>query len=300
MSDTSFVIVLILSYNGKYLLEDSISSYLANDYLNFKVVVIDNGSTDETKEWVNKNYPEVKVIRTDRNLGYSGGFNFGLDYAFNQNHADYVLISNNDVKVDLKVISELVKVAETDDKIGFVTGKVYYFDEPNKFQTVGYNEDPIKWVGGHKGQKEVDTGQFDEICELPLSDDIFMLVKKDLYFKVGAYDINLKFQGEQMDWQIRGKKEGYKIFYSPGAKIWHKESMTIGKASPLKTFYDVRNSLVVTLKYKDIYFIKTYLKWFIPNVVLIPIIKNILKFKFNYSWAIFSGFISAIIWKIKN
>ena len=81
---TPKVIVLILSYNGKYLLQDSISSYLANNYTNFEVVVIDNGSNDGTQEWVAQHYPEVFVLRTEKNLAYSGGFNFGLDYAFNQ------------------------------------------------------------------------------------------------------------------------------------------------------------------------------------------------------------------------
>ena len=76
------VIVLILSFNGKHLLDEAISTYLANNYKNFEVVVIDNGSIDGTKEWSEKNYPDVKVLHTKKNLGYSGGFNFGLEYAF--------------------------------------------------------------------------------------------------------------------------------------------------------------------------------------------------------------------------
>ena len=125
------VFVLVLSYNGKHLLEDSLSSYLENDYPNFEVVVIDNGSTDRTIEYVERCFPKSKVIRIEKNLGYSGGFNFGLDFAFNKNDADYALISNNDVKADKNVISELVKVAKTDEKIGFVTGKAYYYERPN-------------------------------------------------------------------------------------------------------------------------------------------------------------------------
>ena len=114
---------MILSYDGKPLLEDSVSSYVANDYENFEVVVVDNGSSDGTKEYVNSNWPEVYVHRTEKNLGYSGGFNFGLDYAFNQQKADYVLITNNDVKVDHKVISSLVTTAETERQSRFCNGK---------------------------------------------------------------------------------------------------------------------------------------------------------------------------------
>lgn len=295
-----FVKVLILSYNGKYLLDECISSYLLNDYRNFDVTVIDNGSNDGTKQYINENWPEVFVLRTEKNLGYSGGFNFGLDYAFNKENAKFVLITNNDVKADSKIISELVKIAVTDPMIGFITGKVYYYDRPNVLQSVGYYEDPIRWKGGHLGQNEEDKGQYDEIKELPFSDDIFMLVSKNLYKTIDGYDIDFKFQGEQFDWQIRGKQKGFKVFFTPSAMLWHKGSMTIGKVSAFKTFYDVRNSLVIRFKHRDRKFIKRYIKWYIPNVLLIPFFKNLLKLKLRYSWAIFAGFVSAIMWKIKN
>jgi len=294
------IVVLILSYNGKHLLEDSISTYLANDYPDFEVVVIDNGSNDGTKEWVENSYPDVFVLRTEKNLGYSGGFNFGLDYVFNKKNADYVLITNNDVKADSKVISELVKVAVTDPMIGFVTGKVYYFDQPDIFQTVGYETDPLLWVKGHKGQRKKDIGQFDKIEELEFSDDIFILVSKKCFEATNGYDINFQFQAEQFDWQIRAKKNGFKIFYSPGAKIWHKESMTIGKSSPFKTYYDVRNSYVVRLKHRGNEYLGLYTKYYVIKVVLKPFFKNLLKLNFRYAYCIIGAFVSAIIWGIRN
>ncbi|HPT71939.1 MAG TPA: glycosyltransferase family 2 protein, partial [Candidatus Cloacimonadota bacterium] len=167
------VIVLILTYNNKYLLEDSVSSYLANDYDNYEVVIIDNGSTDGTKEHIEATYPRARVLRTNANLGYSGGFNFGMKYAFGDLNADFALVTNNDVKVDEHAISELVKVAETDSKIGFVTGKVYYFDNPNVLQTVGRHQHPIRWSGGSLGRNEVDHGQYEFVTERFMCDDIF-------------------------------------------------------------------------------------------------------------------------------
>ena len=298
--DKNKVIVLILSYNGKHLLDDSISSYLENNYHNFKVIVIDNGSTDGTEEYVNTKWKDIKVLRTEKNLGYSGGFNFGLDYAFNRENSEYVLITNNDVKADSKVISELVKVAKTDQNIGFVTGKVYYFDNPNIFQTVGFSEDKIKWVGGHIGINQEDKGQYDQIEERFFSDDIFILVSKKLYNEVGGYDTEFQFQAEQFDWQIRAKKIGFKIFFAPHAKIWHKDSMTIGKNSPFKTFYNVRNPLVVRLKHRDRNYLKIFFPWYLKNVVFIPLVKYSLKLQFDQSISIIKGFFSALYWWIKN
>lgn len=294
------VIILILSYNGKYLLEDCISSYLANDYPNFKVIVIDNGSMDNTKEWVEKNYPDVFVLRTEKNLGYSGGFNFGLDYAFNKNNADYVLITNNDVKADSKVISELVKVADTDPMIGFVTGKVYYYDQPDTLQTVGKYEDPVRWNGDHIGNREIDKGQYDQISERIFADDIFTLVSRKLYLETGGYDTTFRFQAEEYDWQARAKKLGYKIYYTPFAKIWHKESMTIGKSSAFKAYYDARNPMLVILKHKSPDFFRKYFWLHFRKGVFRSSLVSLKQFKPDVSFALWRGFFSGMKWGFKN
>ncbi|MFN8258869.1 MAG: glycosyltransferase family 2 protein [Bacteroidales bacterium] len=294
------VSVLILSYNGKHLLEDSVSSYLANEYSNFEVVVIDNGSTDDTKTYVEKTFPAAKLIRLEKNRGYSGGFNFGLDYVFNQNNSKYAIITNNDVKVDNQLITELVKVAETNEKIGFVTGKVYYYDQPDTLQTVGKREDPIYWNGGHIGSKEIDKGQFEEVAERYFADDIFTLVSQKMYKEVGAYDENFLFQSEEYDWQARAKAVGYKIMYTPGAKIWHKESMTIGKQSPFKAFYDARNPMIVVMKYKSADFFRKYFWVYFRKDIFRDSLVRIKKGRPKVAWAIWRGFFSGLGWGFRN
>lgn len=294
------VTVLILTYNGIHLLDDSISSYLAQDYNNFEVCVVDNGSRDNTVEYVKERYPEVTVLRTEKNLGYSGGLNFGMKYAFEEKKSDFVLVTNNDVKADSKVISELVKVAMTDEKIGFVTGKVYYYDQPDVIQTVGKQEHPIRWNGGHIGNGEIDNGQYDKIEERYFSDDIFTLVRKSLYDEIGGYDTDFKFQGEEYDWQARAKARGYKIVYTPYAKIWHKESMTIGKASAFKLFYDSRNPMLVILKHKSPdYFRKFFWLHFREDIVHTSLVV-LKRLRFGVFFSIWAGFFSGIFWGIKK
>ena len=294
------VIVLILSYEGKELLEDSVSSYLENDYENFEVVVIDNGSTDGTKEYVHQNWPEVYVHRTEKNLGYSGGFNFGLDYAFNRKKADYVLITNNDVKADRGVVSALVGTAVKDQKIGFVTGKVFYFDEPTIFQTVGYLEDPKTGEVNHRGQRETDRGQYGQDEQLVSSDDVFMLVSRQVYESVGGYSLDFFIQGEQWDWQERAKKKGFKIFYCADARIWHKESMTIGRSSPFKLFYDSRNTLIVIFSHKSAKQFSTYFWNSLTNRFFIGSLKHLLRGRFKHAYASVTGFLSGVFWVMRS
>ncbi len=301
MSTAPKVIVLILSYNGKTLLEDSVSSYLANDYPNFKVIIIDNGSTDNTKEYIEKEFPGAKVIRIEKNKGYSGGFNFGLTYAFDQQKVDYVLITNNDVQVDKNVISSLVETAESDKMIGFVTGKVFYFDQPDTLQTVGKKEDPVLWNGGHIGGGEIDIGQYDKVVELAFADDIFTLVKREMYEITGGYDTNFFLQSEEYDWQARSKKLGYKIFYTPKAKIWHKESMTIGKTSALKEYYNARNPMLVILKHKSPEFFKKYFwKHLRQNVFKYSVKVVVKKGEIKKGIKIWLGFFSGLMWGFRN
>lgn len=293
------VIVLILSYNGKSLLEDCINSYLGNNYSNFKIAVIDNGSTDGTKEFIESYFPQAKVLRTDINLKYSGGLNFGLKYAFKMQKADYVLISNNDVVADKNLISALVETGEAHKEAGFIIGKVYYYEKPDTLQTVGKKFDPVLWNGGHIGQGEIDTGQYDQIAERAWCDDIFWLVKRELYEKTGGYDTEFAFQGEDFDWQVRAKQLGYKIMYTPHAKLWHKESMTIGKTSPFKAYYDARNPLIVHMKYRSA---DEFRKFFHIRLksILQSSLKQLARFKLKHVWANVSGLVSAIKWGMRN
>ena len=293
------VIVLILSYNGKQLLDEAVSSYIANDYSNFDVVVIDNGSTDETEALLSHKYPTIQVIRIEKNLGYSGGFNVGMRFAFDQKKTDYVLITNNDVKADKHLIKELVKTAERDQSIGFTIGKTYYYDQPNVLQSVGRTEHPITWKNRHLGLGEHDEGQYDTIIERPFCDDIYWLVRREMYERTGGYDTNFKFQAEDFDWQVRAKKAGYKIMYTPYAKLWHKGSVTIGKDSPMKAFYDYRNPTIVIMKYRDCKYFKRYFQ-FLVKKLLKSTIKNLIKLRLYYVFKQWHGISLAVFWGVKH
>jgi GT2 family glycosyltransferase len=300
MKNNPKVTVLMLTYNGKYLLEEALNSYLHNDYSNFTITVIDNGSHDGTYLFIKREFPQIEIIRSERNLGYAGGINFGLTYAFNQDDTAYVLITNNDVKADTWLISELVKIAEADEKNGFVTGKVYYYDNPTVFQTVGKKSDPIRWNGGHIGNREEDNGQYDEVSERFFADDIYMLVSRKLYKEIGGMNTLFFFQAEDYEWQARAKALGYKIMYTPFARLWHKVSMTIGRDSPFKAFYDAKNPMLVVLLHKSPQFFKKYFWLHVRNDIVHDSIVFLKQGKVTNALARWEGFFSGIKWGFKN
>jgi len=299
-----FVVVLVLSYNGRVLLDDCLNSYLKNTYSNFELVVIDNGSTDGTEQFVKANFPVVQTIRLETNRGYSGGFNYGLEYAIKDKEADYVLVTNNDVIADKNLIFELVKVAEKDAMIGFVTGKVYFNEKKNNnniIQTVGKLSHPINIVGEHIGTGEKDEGQYDNVEERDFIDDVFTLVNREVIEKTGGYDETFFLDFEEADWQLRSKKFGYKIFYTPYAKLWHKIGMsTGGRNSRLRTFYLKRNQIIFTKKHltsnKFLLYLVTLLLFILPK----QIINKISIAHYNRITPLLRGTLSGLKYIIKN
>jgi hypothetical protein len=241
------VVVLTLNWNGKKWLGECLGAILALDYLNFETVMIDNGSTDGSVDFVRRCFPAVHVLENGANLGYARGFNAGLAYAFDQREADYCLVMNNDTKIDPEALSALVQVAESYDRVGFVTGKVYFYDRPNTLQTVGKFDRPGSITAADIGASEEDTGQYDSIIERSFADDIFTLVSRKMYKEIGGYDLQFFLQCEEFDWQWRAKDRGWRIYYAPKARLWHHGSLSMGGgANPISHYFLARNLIVMT------------------------------------------------------
>jgi len=235
------VIAITLNWNGREMTLDCVESLLECQYPKLEIIVVDNGSSDGTPEAVRARFPDVTVIENGKNLGYSKGFNRGIDHAMGRG-AEYLLILNNDTRIDPLAVDELVEVAKSDDKIGFVTGKVYSFDEPQRLQTVGNHNHPWNLVGGHVGMNEMDEGQYDEIMDYDFIDDVFWLVRREVVEKVGMYDPEFFLYFENTDWCARARRAGFRLVYTPMAKLWHKGSMSSGGGTnPVNTFWMARN-----------------------------------------------------------
>lgn len=296
---TPRVCVLTLNWNGKAWLRDCVESILHSRYPAFKAVVIDNGSTDGSATEIKRDFPEVTVLENGRNLGYSEGFNVGLRYGFGPECADYCLVMNNDTVLDPEAIAALVEAAEANPNSGFVTGKVYYHDQPDILQTVGKREDPVRWNGEHIGRFEKDSGQYNKTAERCFVDDIFTLVRRKMFEQTGGYDPTFFLQCEEYDWQARAKALGWTILYTPDARLWHKESMTLGKKSPKKAYYDARNPLIVILIHRPPSFFRRYFRRHLV-ATLAAAAASAARLRMGASLRSIQGLASGIWWGLKN
>ena len=246
------IFVITLNWNGKPWLEDCLASVLGMDFPNYEVVMVDNGSTDGSVAFVRQRFPFVQIVENGSNLGYAQGFNAGLEYAAARG-AENFLIMNNDTVIERSALAALVETAQSFPKAGFVTGKIYFYDQPNTLQTVGKKEDLIVWNGDHIGWLEKDVGQYETVEERVFLDDVMTLVDRRLYDEVGGYDPQFFLQAEEFDWQARAKQTGWKFYYTPKAKLWHRVSMSMGGAgSPIGRYFDTRSRMVVMARYMSL------------------------------------------------
>ncbi|EGR0093535.1 glycosyltransferase family 2 protein [Vibrio vulnificus] len=276
------VIVVTLNYNQVAYSKDCIESLLKSTYLNYQLLLVDNGSTSENFLEINKlfeNEPLINIVRLYENQGYVGGINHGMKLAYDMG-ADYILVMNNDTIIDQDAISSLVECAERYNEKAIVSGKVYNYDERDTLQYIGQDFDPDGMLNQRsivKGRREKDVGQYDEEREMGMLDDIFWLIPKSLYEKLGSYSDYFYLYGEQNDYGFRALKEGYKFVYTPNAKIWHKGGITTcgGEKKSAKIEYW---TTFAVFKLAVLHFPESKSKPFIKKWFIRQLIKNIILF----------------------
>jgi len=294
------VVAITLNWNGRDMTLDCVASLHKLHYDNYEIVVVDNGSTDGSVEALRDRFPNITLVENGRNLGYSEGFNSGIEKSMGMG-AEYILILNNDTVIAPDALTELVTVAQTDETIGFVSGKVYHFDHPNILQTAGKISHPRSLVGPHIGASEVDTGQYDETKDFEFLDDVFLLVRREVIQKVGGYAKEFFLYYEETDWCARVRQSGFRIVFAPKARIWHKGSMsTGGGTNSVNTFWNSRNRYLFMYRngttQQWYYFLFT--NWF--YVLPVSILAKLSKGKIEIIYSLLVGNFSGLVWVIRN
>lgn len=245
------VSVVILNFNGKKFLSECLDSVLKSDYRNFEVILVDNASTDGSIEFVQKRAicdHDLKIIHNSRNLGFAEGNNVGARAA----KGKYVVFLNNDTKVDLGWLKELVAVMESDETIGAAQSKLLLFDR-NTIDSTGdfINSYGRGWM---RGCGEEDNGQYDGMDEIFSARGAGMIVKKQILHNVGYFDSAFFMVYEDVDLGWRIRLSGYKVLLAPKSIIHHFGSGTRKEFErPAQSqYYNTRNSLITLIKNYDL------------------------------------------------
>ncbi len=210
-------------------------------YNNLEIIIVDNGSKDDPTGVFKSIRPDVKVILNGKNLGFTGGNNVGIKAAT----GDYLFIVNNDTEFTPGLIEGLLEIFNKYPDAGIVSPKFHYFFHKGTLEYAGYNTVNI-FTGRNAmvGCKEKDEGQYNEIRETNYAHGGGMMVPRKVIEEVGGLPEEFFIYYEEFDWCEQIKRKGYKVYYQPNSLIYHKESMTTGKASPFKTFYHTKNRIL--------------------------------------------------------
>lgn len=241
------VAIIVVNWNNADDTIDCIQSLQKIAYDNFKVFLIDNGSSDDSISRLEALRGEkVELVESGKNLGFSGGNNIGIAMALKEGF-DYVLLLNNDTVVDKMFLNELMSVAESEEKIGIVGSKIYFYDEPDR---IWYGGGRFSWLGGgrHLQYCEMDKNPGDKKPkETEYMTGCVFLIRSKIIMTVGDLCEDFFMYYEDTDWSLRVKRAGYKIMYAPASKVYHKISRSASKLSnPLIHYYHIRNALLLS------------------------------------------------------
>ncbi len=279
-----FCSVIIVNYNGKYLLKDCLNSvYILNYPKNrYEVILVDNGSADNSVSFVGKNFPHVKILKLDKNYGFAEGNNKGIEKA----RGDYITFLSNDTKVDKNWLLMLVKSAEKSKKIGICSSKVLDFKDMKTLQYAGGYLD-ILGSSYFRGMGEEDKGQYNKEEEVNSAFGCSMLIKREVINKLKyCFDPKFFLYYEETDLCWRTKLLGYKIIYVPKSIIFHKGGATSSKMKDESMFYLYRNKLW-TFKKNLIFPFKQIILSFVVFRMFFTIIFRIIRGEWKYGFSIF-------------
>lgn len=287
------VSIVTVNYNTTTVTCDLLASIAQNSYRNVEVIVVDNASKEDPTALLTAAYPTVHLIKSPDNKGFAGGNNLGLQVA----KGEYLFLVNNDTEFTDGLIEGLLETFRQHPDAGMVSPKFHYFFHKGTVEYAGYQA-VNKWTGRNAmvGCKEPDQGQYNTESVTNYAHGGGMMLSRTVLDAVGMMPEVFFLYYEEFDWCEQIKRKGYQIYYQPASLIYHKESMTTGKHSPLKTYYLTRNRILfmrrnVTLPAR---------LFFLFYLVLFTIPKNTLTYLLKKEWDHLRAFWKGIWWNITH
>jgi GT2 family glycosyltransferase len=218
-----------------------IDSLLEQDYGNLVVLLVDNASFDGSGERLRDRYPRIRYLNTGANLGYTGGNNRGIRYALDAG-ADYVMILNNDTVLDARCVSTLVRSAPGAERLGAIAPKILYWDEPTRIWFAGGDFSLVRAIGLHRGDWDRDDpNERERLDAMTFATGCCFLMPAAVARETGGFREDYFIYCEDVELSLRLVRSGYRLYYQPAARLFHREPPHRGLSSPFATVHRDRN-----------------------------------------------------------
>jgi len=235
--------VIIPNWNGEEFLKICLPSLKKQTFKQFEVVVVDNGSTDGSKEYIKKLFPEIKLVELPVNLGFAQAVNIGVKVCC----GEYMILINNDTKVDPNCLEYLVKTADKNSQVGMVACKMLNFYNPKLIDSAG---DYIDAVGhaNNLGLGEKDGEKFSKEGSVFLVTGGGGLFKREVFEKIGFFDPDYFAYFEDVDFCLRAQLAGFRARFEPKAVVYHIHKGTSNRNKAFTEYLQFRNMTMTVIK----------------------------------------------------
>ena len=220
---------------------EMLASLAGAGYPNLEVILVDNGMIHDQSAFFHQKYPGLRLFVQEANLGFAGGTNLGIRHATGA----YILLLNNDTETPPGFLQPMVDLMEANPQMGTVSPKILYFDSPNTIQYAGMPSfHPLTGRGLTRGNGEKDKGQYNETAPTTMTHGACMLVRREVFDEIGLLPEMYFMYYEELDFCAHASQKGWQHYYCGTSHIYHKQSLSLGKGSPKKTYYLFRNRLL--------------------------------------------------------
>lgn len=287
------VSIITVNYNS---LEDTLEfldTVKALTYPKLQVIVVDNASKEKPGQIIRDQYPFVRFIQSELNLGFAGGNNLGIK----ESEGEYILLLNNDTLLPHDFIEPIIEFMQNHPEVGLASPKIVYKDNKTLQYAGAIRINPLTGRGKRLGIHEEDIGQYDRCYPTDLGHGAALIISRKALNAVGLMPEVFFLYYEEHDWCEQVKRAGFLVYYIGTSKILHKGSVSVGgNDSPLKMYYMTRNRLLFMRRnFKGLPFIMgiLFFSFFtIPKTSLILLIKG--------KMVLLKSFYQGIMWNIKN
>jgi GT2 family glycosyltransferase len=235
--------VIVLNWNGKHFLETCLTALRRQTFRDFETILVDNGSTDGSAEYVRANCPEVNLVELRENRGFTGGNIAGYEHA----RTDLIVLLNNDTEADERWLEEMHKASREYPNTGIFASKMMQFEDRERIDMCGFDLSMVG-PGVDLGRGELDGPEWNEPRKVFGACAGAAAYRRSLIEDIGFFDADLFMTFDDMDLSFRAQLRGYECMFIPGAIVYHYASPTITKYPATKAYYSQRNIDVVYLK----------------------------------------------------
>lgn len=242
MSAPPLVAVIVLNWNNWAVTAECLESLRRLTYPNARLLLVDNGSSDDSERILRERFPDVEILQTGSNLGYAGGNNAGMRRALELG-ADHLCLLNNDVVVEPGFLEPLVAALEADPRLGIAGGLQCSYDDRRLIQNSGAYFSFVTGRVCNANAGEADRGQCDRQKEVDFISGAALLARAEMARSIGLLDDTFFMVCEDADWCLRARRAGWSVRFVPGSKIFHKERATRGSQPAMNWYYVPRNQI---------------------------------------------------------